>query len=103
MFDVDNPTTFVLGTNDIYVIQFSGVGTFTAGAGLDLTGTEFSADFATIEEAKAGTVDNKLMTPETTAAAIAEQVDLTLTSEDYVAFNDLASQQQAQQGSATDV
>ena len=31
-----------VGTTDIELIQFSGSGTFTAGAGLDLVGTEFS-------------------------------------------------------------
>jgi hypothetical protein len=42
LFDVDNPVTFTLGVDDINVIQFSGAGSFTAGTGLDLDGTEFS-------------------------------------------------------------
>ena len=40
--EVDDPTTFVLGTDDINVIQFAGLGTFTAGTGLDLDGTIFN-------------------------------------------------------------
>ena len=38
----DNPIT--LGSTNLVFSQFSGVGTFTAGAGITLTGTEFSVD-----------------------------------------------------------
>jgi len=38
---VDDPDTFVVGSNNILVTQFSGAGTYTAGTGLDLDGTQF--------------------------------------------------------------
>jgi hypothetical protein len=56
ILDVDNPLTFTLGTDAITVIQFSGVGTFTAGDGLDLTGNEFSVD-STVLRAVEGYAD----------------------------------------------
>lgn len=39
---VENPATFVVGTDDIVFTQFSGAGTYSAGNGLSLAGTEFS-------------------------------------------------------------
>jgi hypothetical protein len=41
---VENPTTFVVGDDDISWFQFAGAGTYLAGNGLELDGNTFSID-----------------------------------------------------------
>ena len=58
---VNDPATFVVGTDAVSAFQFSGSGTYSAGPGLELSGTQFSVDFDTVaplaSPAFTGTVD----------------------------------------------
>lgn len=78
----------------------------SAGLGLTFNNQtqQIDAIIATIEEAEAGTVDNKLMTPETTTAAInigqfVTQLDIA----GVLSFSDLATQQDAENATLNDV
>ena len=81
---VDNPTTFTVGTDDIYVYQFSGSGTYTAGNGLSLNGTVYSIDTATtVDLSTEQTLTNKTLTsPEITAPTGITKTDVGLSNVD---------------------
>jgi hypothetical protein len=60
---VADAATFVVGTDDINVYQFSGSGTYTAGTGLTLTGNEYSINTSvTADLSTAQTLTNKTLT-----------------------------------------
>ena len=61
VLSVANPSTFVVGTDDIDVIQFSGAGQITAGTGLTKNGNELSVSNVVVTTSDTGTVTNAML------------------------------------------
>jgi hypothetical protein len=69
---VSNPATFVVGTDNIDVYQFSGSGTITAGTGITVNGNEVSINTATTADlSTAQTFTNKTLTSPNVNEAVA--------------------------------
>ena len=72
---VADPSTFVVGTDDINVFQFSGAGTYVAGAGIVLTDNSFSVDTTTIQARVADVSDTEIGYLNGVTSAIQTQMD----------------------------
>jgi hypothetical protein len=85
---VADPATFVVGTDNIDVYQFSGSGTYTAGTGLTLTGNEYSINTSvTADLSTAQTLTNKTLT----SPKINEDVAVTATATELNVLDGITS------------
>jgi hypothetical protein len=72
---VADPVTFVVGTDDIDVFQFSGAGTYVAGSGIVLTDNSFSVDTTAIQAKVANVSDTEIGYLDGVSSAIQTQLN----------------------------
>jgi hypothetical protein len=72
---VADPATFVVGTDDIDVFQFSGAGTYVAGSGIVLTDNSFSVDTTIIQAKVANVSDTEIGYLDGVSSAIQTQLN----------------------------
>jgi hypothetical protein len=72
---VADPATFVVGTDDIDVFQFSGAGTYVAGSGIVLTDNSFSVDTTAIQAKVANVSDTEIGYLDGVSSAIQTQLN----------------------------
>lgn len=77
---VENPATFVVGTDYILYTQFSGAGTYIAGTGIDITGTTISVLPEALLPSQSGNAGKYLTTDGTDASWASITTDPTPTA-----------------------
>jgi hypothetical protein len=86
---VQTNTISTIGTDDIEFTQFSGAGTYSAGTGLTLSGTEFSINTATtVDTSTAQTLTNKTITlGSNTVSGTISEFNSSLTDADFATLS----------------
>ena len=88
---VDDAETFELNTDDINWYQFSGAGTYTAGDGLTLSGTQFSITTPWIELSAENGTNDQVRLGQTLAFSAGEGIDTTVSNNSILIAAELAT------------
>jgi hypothetical protein len=82
---VADPATFVVGTDNIDVFQFSGSGTITAGTGITVNGNQVSIDAAVTQARVANVTDTEIGYLDGVTSLIQTQLDAKIAKADITA------------------